>query len=285
MFSNFRIENDRLLGDFQAFESFKEDETRKFNRLFELAEKMPKKFGLSIVFGAEKVWATDDGDIPFTFQDEEPPDEAIFAYPSIRVRDVMSADFVDSPAANERGLFSQIDTKPTTMTTKAELQDSFDALSAEKETLSEKFSDLETQFEAQSAAFKTLSDEKDALTEELSAKSAKVEELEGALSEKSELFDAKEAEATELAAKLDEATGEVDELNEKVDLLTSLIRGESKEIAAFGDDVDGADGDYVPSKAARDKAIAEFAAQKGITEFAATVQLSRERPELWGKKK
>ena len=107
MFYNFRIEGDRLVGDFQAFDSFREDESKKFNRLFELAEKMPERFGLSIVFSATTVWATEDGDVATI----ERPDNALFDFPSIRVDEVSSADFVDQPAANQRGLFSKIDIK------------------------------------------------------------------------------------------------------------------------------------------------------------------------------
>ena len=115
MFTNFRIEGDRLLGDFQAFESFREDDGRKFNRLFELAEKMPERFGLSIVFSATSAWATPGGDIEI----DEKPEDAMFEFPSIRVEEVSSADFVDAPAANQRGLFSQIDKLTTHKMTKA----------------------------------------------------------------------------------------------------------------------------------------------------------------------
>jgi hypothetical protein len=131
-FENFRIEGDRLLADFQAFESFKEDDSKKFNRLFELAEKMPERFGLSIVFSAFEAWATDAGDV----EASEKPDNALFDFPSIRVEEVSSADFVDQPAANQRGLFSQLDTKPTYKMTKAELSELNENLKEETKNLS-----------------------------------------------------------------------------------------------------------------------------------------------------
>ena len=55
MFTNFRTEGDRLMADFEAFDSFREDDARKYNRLFEMAEKMPERFGLSIVFSATQL--------------------------------------------------------------------------------------------------------------------------------------------------------------------------------------------------------------------------------------
>jgi hypothetical protein len=131
MFDNFRIEGDRLVGDFQAFDSFREDESKKFNRLFELAEKMPERFGLSIVFTATAVWATENGDVDTL----ERPDDALFDFPSIRVDEVSSADFVDQPAANQRGLFSKIDIQLTNKMTKLQLAEENQNLEAQKTEL------------------------------------------------------------------------------------------------------------------------------------------------------
>jgi len=143
LFENFRIEGDRLLGDFRAFESFREDDNKKFNRLFELAEKLPERFGLSIVFSANAVWATENGDVAT----DEAPEDALFEYPSIRVEEVSSADFVDSPAANQRGLFSIIDTKPNYKMTKAELTELSEKLKEENESLALSVTESEARVE------------------------------------------------------------------------------------------------------------------------------------------
>jgi hypothetical protein len=38
---------------------------------------------------------------------------------------------------------------------------------------------------------------------------------------------------------------------------------------------------YEPSKSSRSKVISEFATEKGISEFSATIRLGKERPELF----
>ena len=140
MFTNFRTEGDRLMADFEAFDSFKEDDARKYNRLFEMAEKIPERFGLSIVFSATQAWATPEGDVELGAR----PDNALFDFPSIRVEEVTSADFVDTPAANQKGLFSKLDIKPTSKMLKSELIEANEKLSAENEALKAKIEDQES---------------------------------------------------------------------------------------------------------------------------------------------
>jgi len=140
MFTNFRTEGDRLMADFEAFDSFREDDARKYNRLFEMAEKMPERFGLSIVFSATQAWATPEGDVEIGGR----PENALFDFPSIRVEEVSSADFVDTPAANQKGLFSKLDIKPTSKMLKSELIEANEKLSAENEALKAKIEDQES---------------------------------------------------------------------------------------------------------------------------------------------
>ena len=272
IFDNFRIEGEQLKADFQAFDSFREDESRKFNRLFELAEKMPERFGLSIVFAGTKAWATDDGDMPFDPM-EDIPDEANFAFPSIRVQEVSSADFVDSPAANERGLFSKIDIKPISKMTKLELSEKNDALEAEKIELSKRVDELTAKVEA----FDALSAEKDELDADLTAK----EEL---LSEKEEALAVAEDEQKKLVDELAEKTEAHDELTEKlstaeaeVERLKKLIDGEEFRERNTSED----DEDYVPSREQRQKRIDEYAAEHGIEKYQAVIELSRKEPKLF----
>ena len=103
------------------------------------------------VFSADSAWATDVGDV----DTDDKPDDALFAFPSIRVEEVSSADFVDQPAANQRGLFDKIDTKPVYKMTKAELLELNESLEADKAQLSEenhqlsvKVADAEAEAEA-----------------------------------------------------------------------------------------------------------------------------------------
>lgn len=275
-FENFRVEDDQLKADFQSFDSFMEDEPRRFNRLFELAEKMPDQFGLSIVFSADRVWATEDGDIPFMLEDEL-PEGARFEFPSIRTEEVTSGDFVDSPAANQRGLFSQIDNNPNSnmaTLTKIELTEKVDALESEKTTLSERVTELESKVET----FDTLQSERDQLSADLDTTKATLSEKETALSEaetklteKTEAFDVLTSGKSDVDGKLSAAEAEVIRLK-------ALVDGEEFRGPGGSDD-----DDYKPGKEAREKRIKEFAKENGIEEYQAVIRLSRIEPNLFKK--
>ena len=319
-FDNFNIEGDRLVGDFKAFESFRDDDARTYNRLFEMAEKMP---GLSIVFSATSVWATEDGDVP----SEEAPDDSLFDYPSIRVEEVSSADFVDSPAANERGLFSKIDTKPNTKMTKAELielnkeleeQNKSLALSvtesealleelrlslkedeekeeeslveeevvevvedSEEEVIEDSKKELEEDSEEELEDSKTLPDARpmeeqiEELKKDIESKLEKIEDLKAKLEEKEGDISEKDEELEEKSDKEEEMEAKLSSLSSKLHTLEKLIEGSDLVHAPTGDEV------YEPSKASRSKVISEFAKKNNISEFAATLRLGKDRPEIF----
>jgi len=328
MFNNFRIEGDRLLGDFQAFESFMEDESKKFNRLFELAEKMPERFGLSIVFSANVAWATESGDV----ETEERPDDALFDYPSIRVEEVSSADFVDTPAANDRGLFSKIDTKPTNKMTKAELielnkdleeknkslalsvteaealveelqisfKDKASLVEEEIEDAEESVEDAEESVEDAEESVEDAEDAEDVVAEEseeeemresktlpdvrpmeeqieelekdIASKLEEIEELKSKLEEKDEDLSEK---GEELETKEEEMQTKLSEMSSEIATLKKLIEGSDLIDAPAGDEV------YEPGKSSRAKVISEFAKENNISEFAATLRLGKDRPEIF----
>jgi len=322
-FDNFNIEGDRLVGDFKAFESFRDDDARTYNRLFEMAEKMPDRFGLSIVFSATSVWSTEDGDVP----SEEAPDNALFDYPSIRVEEVSSADFVDSPAANERGLFSKIDTKPTNKMTKAELielnkeleeQNKSLALSvtesealleelrlslkedeekeedslveeevvevvedSEEEVIEDSKEELEEDSEEELEDKKTLPDARpmeeqiEELEKDIASKLEEIEELKSKLEEKDEDLSEKGEELEEKSDKEAEMESKLSSLSSKLHTLEKLIEGSDLIEAPTGAEV------YEPSKASRAKVISEFAKENNISEFAATLRLGKDRPEIF----
>lgn len=290
IFSNFRIEGDRLLGDFQAFDSFREDDARKFNRLFEMAQKMPERFGLSIVFSATTAWATPDGDIDLS----EQPEAALFEYPSIRVEEVSSADFVDSPAANQRGLFSKIDKLTNNKMTKAELTEKNAELAAEAEELKAKLAEVESKFAEEEMA------EDEPIAESGDEESTDEVEPEVNLSEENEMLKeenaALKAELEELKAKLAESEDEMSKLNEEVESGQAKAEEDAGEmmakearIAELSKLIEGSDpiqfseggADYTPSKVNRNKLIAEYAAEHKVSEFTATIRLGRERPEIF----
>lgn len=274
MFENFRIEGDRLLADFQAFESFREDDSRKYNRLFEMAEKMPERFGLSIVFSATSAWATPDGDIEL----DEKPEDALFEFPSIRVEEVSSADFVDSPAANQRGLFSKIDKPTTNKMTKAQLTEKNDELVAEAEALEAKLDDIQKQLDEhadEESKMEEVATENEKLKEENESLKAELEELKSKLAEHEEEMAKHEEEMESSREKAEADAGELMAKEARIAELSKLIEGSDP--VKFSE----SEGDYTPSKVNRNKLIAEYAVEHGISEFTATLRLSKEKPEIF----
>lgn len=107
-FSGFYIDQGKLKAEsFQSLESFRDDQTASFNRLFDLAREMPDAFGLSLVFEADLVWTLKNGEEISVADSEGKPKGASREMPSVRFNSISSADFVDDPAANEDGLFSK----------------------------------------------------------------------------------------------------------------------------------------------------------------------------------
>lgn len=333
MFTNFRTENERLMADFEAFESFRDDDNRKFNRLFEMAEKMPERFGLSIVFSATQAWATPEGDVELGGR----PEDALFDYPSIRVQEVSSADFVDTPAANQKGLFSKIEIKPTSKMLKSELIEANEKLSAENEALKAKVAEqdsveqeaLEAQLSTEEAQIESSNevqeeasseenqesfnkDEEMAVTdnektigkggsqgleghedeEEIEEEEAQEEEesleekvasLESVIASLQDQLKEKDEEMSKLQEQLEGHEEEEEEMKEKLSKVTeensklsSLIKGANPVEVSKGDD-----SIWSPSKSTKDQFIKDYAKEKNISEFTATLRLGKEKPELF----
>jgi hypothetical protein len=315
MFRNFRIQDDRLMGDFEAFESFREDDNKKFNRLFEMAEKIPERFGLSIVFSATSAWATPDGDVPMgrfpnndsdrLYDEKNPPEDALFEFPSIRVEEVTSADFVDSPAANQRGLFAKIDNQPVYKMTKAELIKKNEELEAEMAELAEcveqftqaaKLSEDEDkelggheddelgghEDEEEKAAAEALEEENAKLKSEIEELKQKLAEDEEKMAELQSELDGhkeeemkKDEELAEAASQLSAKNDEVSEKETRIIELQAIVKG--SEAVKFSKD----DGDYSPSLSNRNQLIAQYAKDHKISEFSATLKLAKEKPEIF----
>ena len=313
MFTNFRKEEDRILADFEAFESFREDDAKQFNRLFEMAEKMPERFGLSIVFSATQVWATKDGDV----EASDKPSNALFNYPSIRVQEVTSADFVDSPASNSKGLFSKNNLSIKMEKLISEATEALEAQEAKEETLEAQEATEETQevqlseetealgridnektinqdsqgLEEHSEEETELEGHEDELgghdeEESLEDKLAKLESLLNELSEKLDEKDAKIAELEEqlgghkeeekqMKEKEDKMEAELSSAKAEVSKLSALIKGTTPVEVSKEEEV------YQPSKSNRDRLIKEFASENKISEFSATLRLAKEKPELF----
>lgn len=108
----------QLREDFGALDAWKKHSAAEFDTLFELAAKAPTEFGASLSFRFSLVWVNQDGsEVPTVrkfryssdrgyeqFFEPSAPVTALRAMPSVRALEVYSADFVDTPAAND-GLF------------------------------------------------------------------------------------------------------------------------------------------------------------------------------------
>jgi hypothetical protein len=108
------LEGNQLFADFVALTSWKTHARPEYDTLFELAEKLPSEFGVSLSFKFATVWVMPGGAeiatrrkfsaIGDAVYDPPAPVGALRALPSVRAVEIYSADFVDQPAANA-GLF------------------------------------------------------------------------------------------------------------------------------------------------------------------------------------
>lgn len=154
--------------------------------------------------------------------------------------------------------------------TKVELSAKVEELEAEKETLSAKVSELETT----ATQLAEVTTEKDALSEKLETVEAELGAAKRTIDEKTEAFDAEEADRVSLETQLSEKEEALATEQAEVERLKGLIGGSEFKKGSN-------EGDYVPSKEARDKRITEYAKERNIPEHQAVVELSRKEPELW----
>ena len=211
-FSGFYIDQGKLKAEsFQSLESFRDDQTESFNRLFDLAREMPDAFGLSLVFEAELVWVLKNGEEISVAEAETKPKAAKRDLPSVRFNSISSADFVDEPAANEDGLFSKKQNPVKIMDEEIKTEEDEKAVAFEEpEKIEDPDEESEEQDETQEQAEgeepeeasdeesdeEPEGDELSALREELAALKAELAELKDQLSEKTE-------EAAKLSKELD----------------------------------------------------------------------------------
>lgn len=283
MFTNFRKDGERLLADFEAFDSFREDDSKKFNRLFEMAEKMPERFGLSIVFSASQAWATPDGDV----QLDSKPEDALFDFPSIRVEEVSSADFVDTPAANQKGLFStnqiknmeQSEINEATEEEVLEAQLSVEEDSTEVELSKHEEGELEKETELEGHEDDKMEghEEEEKLEEKVASLESVIDDLKEKLKEKEEMISKLQEELGGHEDKEKEMQEEKEEMEAKLSKLSALIKGTNPiKVSKFEDD-----SNWSPSKSLKSQLIRDYAKENNISEFTATLRLGKEKPELF----
>lgn len=114
--ANSAIDGLHLRADFTALDAWRKHQPAAFDTLFELAAKLPDEFGVSLTFRMDLVWVRRDGtEVPTRiryrntgdweyerYYDPAAPADAVRGdMPSCRATAVYSADFVDTPAAND----------------------------------------------------------------------------------------------------------------------------------------------------------------------------------------
>jgi hypothetical protein len=151
-FSEIKREDDRVMaGKFTPMKSFAKHRPEQYEALFELADVMPENWGVSIVPEGYAAWKLESGDeLPFRYSDDK-PQGAVGDLPVLRVSSVLSADFVDAPAANARGLFSANHHQKDDDTMSTENNDSL-ALNKQVTDLSAEVTALKAQIEAEKTA-------------------------------------------------------------------------------------------------------------------------------------
>ena len=181
---------------FEFLDSFKANAKETYDKLVELAQKVPDQFGVSLVLEYKPVWVMENGEEFTARLGEKAPAGAIRTMPSVRIANVLSADLVQRPAANPNGLLS-VDEKATnkvsmeTTTIAVEVDANVAALaSKDVEILS-----LKSELSKSAEAAKVALSEKDGLIASLSAEKAKLE-----------------TSIAELSKERDELKGKVDDL-------------------------------------------------------------------------
>lgn len=103
MFSGFYRDGDKVRAkNFTFLESFKAEEPKAHKTLVEMAQSFAQNLGISPVMRHFRAWVNKDGS---EVRDEgKAPAAALNDKPSMRLRDLLSCDFVQKPAAN-LGLF------------------------------------------------------------------------------------------------------------------------------------------------------------------------------------
>ena len=209
-FKGFYIEQGKLKAEsFNSLESFRDDQTESFNRLFDLAREMPDAFGLSLVFEADLVWVLKNGEEVNVADVDGTPKHAKREMPSVRFNAITSADFVDEPAANEDGLFSKRKTDKimedeNQSTDEEEKVALAEVVEPEEEESEEEESQEEASGEeAPSENEEASENEEDEDNDELSALRDQVETLKAELNELKDKLSSAEEQNTKLSKQLD----------------------------------------------------------------------------------
>lgn len=185
---------------FEFLDSFKADAKATYEKLVELAQKVPDQFGVSLVLEYKPVWVMGNGEEFNARLGEPAPAGAVRPVPSVRISNVVSADLVQRPAANPNGLLSVDGPRTSKVSMDSEIkpaaleQDANVALLAAKDT---EIVSLKAEFAKLGEQHKVALQEKDTMIGDLLGQKAK---LEASVAELSKIRDESAAKIDELAS-------------------------------------------------------------------------------------
>ena len=157
----------QVVGDFSALNAWKESNNKEYSTFFELSEKAPEVFGISVEALIASWFYNEENELVMLEKEMPNEDTKIYAF----CEKVLAWSVVSTPATNPNGLFSQEDLKEKTDMETQELKEKINLLETELETLVEFTTELKTENT-------TLTEDNAQLLETKIKLDAQVEELE-----------------------------------------------------------------------------------------------------------
>lgn len=179
---------------FEYFDAFKREAATTYEKLVEMAQKVPDQLGFSPVISYRPVWVMGDGSERPAELGARAPAGAVREIPSARILAVLSADMVKRPAVNLTGFLSENINPPVDDIAKGKTSKSMsEPITFDQAALDAKLSEQKTAITAELTTAHTAS---------LAAKDTEIAGLTAKLAEKDKaIIDAATAHTAALAAK------------------------------------------------------------------------------------
>lgn len=184
----------QIVGDFSALNAWKENNNKEYSTFFELAQKAPEVFGISVEAMIRGAYYDAEGQLTWLDESEGSLDSEtrIYAF----CEKVLAWSVVSTPATNPNGLFST--KKETTDMELKELETKIEKLQNEINVLMELSKELRNENE-------TLTEENCELTDQVDKLEAKIESFEDG------------ADATELGSQIEQPISLSQQIEEEKD--------------------------------------------------------------------
>jgi FtsZ-binding cell division protein ZapB len=184
----------QIVGDFSALNAWKQSNGKEYSTFFELAEKAPEVFGISVEALIKSAYYNQEGELVWLDESQEDLEEdtKIYAF----CDKVLAWSVVSTPATNPNGLFSQ--NKESNKMEIKQLEEKIESLQKEVDTLMELSQELRNENES-------LTEENCELTDQVDKLESKIESFEDG------------AEPTELGVQIEQPISLSDQITEEKD--------------------------------------------------------------------